>query len=179
MWGKKTFFFLSFVLSAQLSSAQKASKCYWHSCWIRFDRAVMSFFFTEDISTCNSRKSTVERVRLMMAGFNLAASVSGSWYCACCLTVTLSCLRTLEYYGGIVNAISNTCAFPMTTQNVCCEKALFMLQGLDVISFPSVFVLNLAVFVPWSQSCYVVVEIKFHIPNTVLQFLLLTRWYWQ
>ncbi len=65
-------------------------------------------------------------MKLMMAGFHLAASVSGSWYRACWPTVTLSWLTgTLEQNRAIVNVISNICAFPTVTyQNVCCEGGL-------------------------------------------------------
>ncbi len=69
-----------------------------------------------------------------MAEFHLAASVSGSWYRACWLTVTLSCLTgTLEYNRAIVNVISNTCAFPVaTSQTVCCETGLWFRYNMVV-----------------------------------------------
>lgn len=54
--------------------------------------------------------------------------VSESWYYACQLTVTLSCLTgTLELNGTIVNVVSNTCVFPVvTSQNFCCENGLYV-----------------------------------------------------
>ncbi len=67
-------------------------------------------------------KAQVWIMKLMMAEFHFAVSVSGSRYCACRLTVTLSWLTgTFEYNRDIVNAISNTCAFPTMT-SVCSEK---------------------------------------------------------
>lgn len=51
-----------------------------------------------------------------MAEFYLAASGSGSWYCACWL-----CHSLLVH----LNVITNTCVFLMiTSQNVCFEKDL-------------------------------------------------------
>ncbi len=46
-------------------------------------------FFTEDILTCHSRKSTGinNNKKILMAEFHLAASVSGTWCCACWLIV--------------------------------------------------------------------------------------------
>ena len=60
-----------------------------------------------------------------MAEFYLVAPVSGSWYCSCCLNVTLSWLpESLKWNRAIVNVIIYTCALPtMRSQNVCSRKS--------------------------------------------------------
>ena len=80
--------------------------------------------FTAKRLTCHSRKSMVINTN-MMTELNPAASVSGSWYCACCVTVKLSWLtgylnRTEPLIMLLVTAV---CLLQtMTSQNVCCEK---------------------------------------------------------
>ncbi len=56
----------------------------------------------------------------MMAVFHLAASVSGSCYCALQLTVSLSWLTgTLEQNRAIIDIISNTYTFPCYDKSKC------------------------------------------------------------
>lgn len=69
--------------------------------------------FIEVILICHSGKSTDGMMKLMMAAFQFAALFSGSWYCACWLTVTLLLNGAVPF-------------FAMTTQNICCEKGMWV-----------------------------------------------------
>ena len=96
---------------------------------MKTEKKLPSAFFTEDSFTCGSRKST---------GVN--NEINNGWITFSCFSfrVLILCLlahcHTVMTYWDIVNIISNTCGFSaMTSQNVCCERGLYITYCLQCI----------------------------------------------